>query len=67
MVTPDAGDARAEGVAQGAGEGGRPQEGVVEGQEAQVGAGHLQGRTRDQLALRHGRQAPTAWGQGDQT
>ena len=63
MVTPDAGDARAQGVAQGAGEGRRPQEGVVQGQEAQVGAGHLQGRTRDQFTLRHRRQAPTTWGE----
>ena len=41
MVTPDAGDLGAEGVAQGAGEGGRPQEGVVQGQQPQVRAGHL--------------------------
>ena len=60
MVTPDAGDAGAEGVAQGAGEGGGPQEGVIQGQEAQVATGHLQGGTGDQLTPGHRGQALTA-------
>ena len=60
MVTPDARDAGGEGVAQGAGEGGGAQVGVVQGQEAQVGAGHLQGRALDQLTPGGGPGAPAA-------
>ena len=58
MVAPDAGDGRGQGVAQGAGEGGCAQEGVVQRQQSQVGAGHLQGRTLDQSALGGGGGAP---------
>ena len=65
MSTPAAGDAGDEGVAQGTGEGGGAQVGVVQGQEAQVTAGHLQGRTRDQLTPGHGGRAPAAWSDGD--
>ena len=47
QAAPDGGELGLESVAQGAGEGGRAEVGVVEAEDLEVGAGDLQGGTLD--------------------
>ena len=56
---PDGGELGLESEAQGAGEGGRAEVGVVEAQHLQVGAGDLQGRALERHTVRGSGLTPT--------